>query len=106
MNKTKVLSFIGGLVFFSVAATVLIAKNAGLRKELSEQTGQIIETGKSVVGQVQVVIDRVGRITEELQTAKQNNNIEIVDNTALTEGYNALWADTERKNEQYTGKRI
>lgn len=100
--KTRILSFIGGLVFFSTVATVLIVRNEGLRKEFKAQAGKLVDTGRSVVGQMQVVVNRVGRISNELNSAKQNSNIENVENLALTEGYDALWTETELKSKEHT----
>jgi hypothetical protein len=105
-KKTQILSFVGGLVFFSVVAAVLLAKNEKLRKEIESQANSLLETSKSVIGQVQFVAEKVGKISGELKTVNANSNSEEASQKALSDGYDSLWQETEEQALEYSNNKM
>jgi hypothetical protein len=100
-KKTQILSFVGGLVFFSVVAVVLLAKNEKLRSEIEAQANSLLETSKNVIGQVQFVAEKIGRISGELKTVNADSNNVGASQGALTDGYDSLWQEAEEQAQEY-----
>ncbi len=100
-NKVKILSFIGGLAFFSIVATILITKNDRLKREVELQASSLLEASRNVVTQVQFVTEKVNRIKSEINTAKSLSNNEQDQKALLAESYDNAWNDAEIRASEF-----
>ncbi|MCL2883148.1 MAG: hypothetical protein FWF30_01585 [Coriobacteriia bacterium] len=95
-KSTQVVSFLGGLVFVGIVVGVTVALNKKLREELSSQARSLVETGKSVVEQVQFVTGRVQRVAEGLEGLKKDSAAEQASANILeAQNYSDKWAEIE-----------
>jgi hypothetical protein len=97
-KQTKVLSFVGGLVFFAIVAGVVISKDEGIRNEIQEQAKSLLKTSKKALQQLQFVVSKVGKLTGESKNAIVNNNIVDESGKPVNDGYDALWERAEQQN--------
>jgi hypothetical protein len=97
-KETKILSFVGGLVFFTVVAGVLISQDDKIREEIKEQANSLLKTSKKVLQQLQYVVTKVSKLTSDVKSDKQNSNIEDKPATSSSNEYDSLWEQAEQQN--------
>ena len=91
-KQIRVVSFVGGLVFFSIVVGVLLARNERIRSEVEEQTMSLLKTTKSAVSQIQFVVSKIGRFTNDSNNARRNSNIDDLTTTLEDKEYDELWS--------------
>jgi hypothetical protein len=103
MNKKKarVLSFIGGCVFFSVVVGVLLFKNEALRKDAEEQLRGALNVSRELVRQAQYAVGKLGSITGAPEIAKESSNIGAAEGISPQDAYDALWRSAEAGSEAH-----
>ena len=94
-KQKKVVSFIGGLVFFSVVVGVLLVKNERIRAEVEEQATSLLKTTKSAVSQIQFVIAKIEKISGGNNSAQPNSNNATQRGSQKPEQYDELWSSIE-----------
>jgi hypothetical protein len=95
MKKTDILTFVGGLVFFSVVVGVIISKNDRIRSEIEEQVEGFLGVGQTILQQLRFVVAKVERITSELKIANNNSTIVEQKTAPPPDDYDALWQAVE-----------
>ena len=91
-KKIKAASFVGGLVFFSIVVGVVLVKNERIRAEVEEQASILLKTTRSAISQIQFVVSKIGKITGESKSAKQNSNNDSALAASQGDKYDALWS--------------
>lgn len=91
-KKAKVLSFIGGLVFISVVAGVLLYKNDRIRAEFEEQVTSLLKTTGSALGQIRFFVSKVENITKDSKIDKIKDNIGDLKTYNDFSEYDAQWS--------------
>ena len=97
-KQAKTISFIGGLIFFSVVVGVLLIKNDKIRAEAESQAMSLLKTTKGAVSQIQFVVSKVGKITGENKLANQASNYSETPTIDGASGYDALWGAAKTQN--------
>jgi hypothetical protein len=100
-KRLHILSFIGGIVFLSVLTGILLNKSSVIREEVEKQVQGILSTSKDVLYQVQVVVTKVGAITEEIKGSNENGTMDSEPVAFLSDGYDELWRLVETQNKTY-----
>jgi hypothetical protein len=95
IKKTDILTFVGGLVFFSVVVGVIISKNDKIRSEIEGQAEGFLGVGRNALQQLESIITRISKITGEQKIANKNSTIENQDSSALPDDYDTLWQAVE-----------
>jgi len=90
-KQLKIVSFIGGLVFFSIVVGVVLVKNERIRAEVEEQTMNILKTTKGAIGQIQYLVSKVEKMTGENKSTKQGSSATESSIAVNEETYDALW---------------
>ena len=88
-KQIKVVSFIGGLVFFSIVVGVVLMKNERIRAEVEEQAMSLLKTTKSAIGQAQFLVSKVGMMTGEKKASQSNSD--KTEMATQKDTYEALW---------------
>jgi len=94
-KQIKVISFIGGLVFFSIVVGVVLMKNERIRAEVEEQAMSLLKTTKSAINQAQYLVSKVGVVTGEKKAAQANSNKTEAENMVEKDKYASLWESAE-----------
>jgi hypothetical protein len=102
IKKTDILTFAGGLMFFSVVVGVVVSKNDRIRNEIEEQVEGFLSVGRNVLQQLRFVVAKVSKLTGGAEIASVNNTINEQGADALSEDYDALWQAAETQNKAYT----
>ena len=101
-NKQKtIVSFVGGLVFFSAIVGVVLLKNERLRKEIEEQATILLETTRSIVSQIQIIVVKAGKIVNDNKIAKENSNNDEAPVALEADIYDAQWGIVESQNQEF-----
>lgn len=103
-KKVRILSFIGGLAFFSIIATALIVKNDKLRAELERQASTLLNTSKRLLDQAQFVVGKIEKISGETKIAKKNSNINGEKKLSSADRYDAMWELIEVQKAEHLNK--
>ena len=90
-KQIKAISFIGGLVFFSIVVGVVLMKNERIRAEVEEQAMSLLKTTKSAIGQAQFLVSKVGMMTGEKKASQANNGKTEMEAATQKDAYEALW---------------
>jgi len=90
-KQIKAVSFIGGLVFFSIVVGVVLMKNERIRAEVEEQAMSMLKTTKSAIGQAQFLVSKVGMMTGEKKASQSNSGNTETGAAAQKDTYEALW---------------
>jgi hypothetical protein len=106
IKKTEVLSFAGGLVFFSVVAGVLLSKNSRIRTEVEEQLQGFLSASRDILQQVQFIAMKMSKIAGEVKTANETNNLEEGPIALLPDSYDTLWRVVEAQNRDFAGDHL
>jgi hypothetical protein len=97
-KETKILSFVGGLIFFSVVAGILISNDDKIRAEIQEQAKGLLKTSKKALQQLQYVVSKVGKLTGDLKSEKETSNLNSPQTEPITDSYDTLWVQAEAQN--------
>jgi hypothetical protein len=97
-KKLHILSFVGGLVFLSVLAAILLSKSSEIREEVERQVQGILNTSKDILRQAQFVVVKVGEITNEIKGIDDSNITEDEPTALLSDGYDRLWQSVEAQS--------
>ena len=91
-KQARVASFIGGLVFFSAVAVVILMKNDKLRAEVEEQAAGLLKTTKSAVSQIKFVVSKIGNTAEKRNAAVNQEKSAKNKENILNNEYDEQWA--------------
>lgn len=94
-KQLKAVSFIGGLLFFSVVVGVILFKNDKIRAEVEEQAKSLLNITKGAVSQVQFVVSKINKITGGNNSAQADSNIDGQSIDRNIDKYDALWSSVE-----------
>jgi len=94
-KQIKAVSFIGGLVFFSIVVGVVLMKNERIRAEVEEQAMSLLKTTKSAIGQAQFLVSKVGMVTGERKAALAGSGKTETGQVTQRDAYEALWDAVE-----------
>jgi hypothetical protein len=101
-KKTSSLAFVGGLIFASIAAGVILTKNEGIRTELETQAKSLLNTSREFLRKLHLTDNVLGKLFSDHKTANYNSTIETSHapgpKTVLPDAYNSLWQEAERQN--------
>jgi hypothetical protein len=97
-KKLHILSFVGGLVFLSVLAAILLSKGSEIREEVESQVQGVLNTSKEILRQAQFVVVKVGEITNEIKGVDESNTTENDPTALLSDGYDSLWQSVEAQS--------
>jgi len=100
-KQIKAVSFVGGLVFFSIVVGALLIKNDRIRAEVEEQAMSLLKTTKSAVNQIQFIVSKIGKITLDKKSVKTNNNIKEPFVSDEDSEYDGLWNVAEAQNKEF-----
>ena len=103
-KKAKVLSFVGGIVFMSVIAGVLLCKNEKIRIELEEQIDSFLQSGKELAHQLEHVVGRLWKTATSHINAIEASTIKIEPSLRWTDGYNLLWVPVEARLKEHASR--
>jgi hypothetical protein len=106
MKKTKVLSFIGGCVFFSVLVGVLLTRNDKLRKEVEEQVRGVLNVSREFLQHAQTIVGGVGAMAGTPKIAKKSSNLGERPQLPAGDPYDALWRSVETQNTAHVKSRL
>jgi hypothetical protein len=109
MKKTKVLSFIGGCVFFSILVGVLLTRNDKLRKEVEEQARGVLNVSREFLRHAQTIVGGVGAMAGTPKIAKKSSNIEEDEKSpqrSPRDPYDDLWRHAETQNAAQVKSRL
>jgi hypothetical protein len=98
-KEAKVLSFVGGVIFFSVVAVVVLSKDEGLRNEVKAQTQSLLKTSKKALQQFQSAVSKVGKLTGGIKSVKKNSNLDPEGEgvSPVESSYNAQWEQVQQR---------
>jgi hypothetical protein len=106
MNKAKVLSFIGGCVFFSVLVGVLLTRNDKLRNEVEEQARGVLNVSREILQHAQTIVGNIGGIAGTPKIAKKSSNLEAESQLLASDPYDTLWRSAETQNAIHVKSRL
>jgi hypothetical protein len=106
MKKAKVLSFIGGCVFFSVLVGVLLTRNDKLRQEVEEQVRGVLGVSREILRQAQTVVGNVGAMTGASKIVKKSSNLDEDAQFLECDPYDELWRLAETQNAAQVKSRL
>jgi len=90
-KQIEVISFVGGLVFFSVVVGIVLVKNERIRTEVEEQAMSLLKTTKNALNQAQFLISKVGMVTGERKASFAGSHKTDVEAAMQGDAYEALW---------------
>jgi hypothetical protein len=105
-SQTKILSFIGGLLFASAVVGVLLVRNENIRREAEDQARGFLGVSRNILKQLQSVAGATGAM---LGTSKIANEISILDTQAEhpeSKDYEDLWQPAETQSKAYVKNRL
>jgi hypothetical protein len=105
IKKVNILSFAGGLVVFSVIVGVLVSKNDSIRNEIEDQAQGFLRVSREALQQLQFVVMKIGKISDELKTDNETNDFEEPPRALLPDSYDALWQKVEARNRAFVKTR-
>jgi hypothetical protein len=97
-KQTKVLSFISGLLFFSVVTLVLIRNDREIRDELESQAKDLLKVSKTALGQAQTLVSRVSVLMGKPEIDKESSNLRRTPTQSQPNDYDSLWEQAESQN--------
>lgn len=99
-KETRMLSFVGGLVFFSVVAVLILNKDEALCNEIQAQTKSLLTTSKKALQQFQSAVTKIGKLTEDVKSVRENSKLEgegVNSAADRADKYDSLWEQVERQ---------
>jgi len=101
-NKMKLVSFIGGLVVFSVAVGILIHNNKDKALAIKDQAKRAVNATRNTVRQAQETYkERIESLGFDI-VSKDNKKLEPTDTESDgNQAYDELWEYVESQNDIY-----
>jgi hypothetical protein len=104
-KKTSSLAFVGGLIFASVVAGVILTKNKGIRAEVEAQAKSLLNTSSEFIRKLRFTDSLFAKLTGDSKTANYNSTIGVIlpsgDTPVLSDAYDSLWQEAEQQNAEY-----
>ncbi|MDR1015062.1 MAG: hypothetical protein LBL86_08835 [Coriobacteriales bacterium] len=94
-KNAKMLSFVGGLLFFSVVAASLLRNDDILRANLTEQAQGYLRISKEILRRASLVLSKAGAGVSE--SAKGNSNFKKGSVVAPADEYDRAWGQAEEQ---------
>jgi hypothetical protein len=66
-KQTELLAFVGGLVFFTVLAGIVISRDGRIRREVENQARSLLRISRDALEQAQAVMGTVKQTTRNLK---------------------------------------
>ncbi|MDR3052290.1 MAG: hypothetical protein LBU48_00310 [Coriobacteriales bacterium] len=94
-KTTKILSFVGGLLIFSVIVGVAVNNNESIKKEVERQITGFLGTSKKLLGCYEGVTQKLSEVSRLLKNDNANHNLIEENEPALKNEadstYDRLW---------------
>ena len=94
-HQDKLLSFVGGLVFFTVVMAVVVYKDEDVRQELGTQAKSLLKTSKEALQQVRFVAGKIGKA---VRGAAKDNKAAVEGGEEKPGQYDNVWAAYQAQN--------
>jgi hypothetical protein len=72
-KRTEILAFIGGLVFFTVLAGIVVSRDNRIREELENQAQKLLRISRDAMDQAQLAVATIKDMTQGLKIDKRNS---------------------------------
>jgi hypothetical protein len=105
-TQTKILSFIGGLLFASAVVGVLLVRNESIRKEVEDQAQGFLGVSKNVLKQLQSVLGTTGAMLGTSKIANEISKSESYTNPSAFKDYEDAWQAAESQSNAYVKNRL
>ena len=98
-RQDRLLSFVGGLVFFTAVMAVVVYKDEGVRQELGAQAKSLLKTSKDAVQQLRFVVGKMGKLIRG--TAMDRTESPIEGGAENPAQYDSDWAAYQSQNPEH-----
>jgi hypothetical protein len=95
-KQEKVLSFVSGLVVFSVITAVVLYKDDRLRRDLARQARGYLDVSGEVLRHLQFLVTSIGKRVGVPKTVKESSNYEVSATASSGNSYDELWDRVQR----------
>jgi hypothetical protein len=104
-KKTEFLSFVGGLLFFSVIVGIVVVRNESIRNEIESQARGFLGISRNILQQLQSGFAKAKAIAGASKIAKQNSKLNEQEDGSSPDthkdGYDALWQSVETQHKVF-----
>lgn len=100
--ENKLLSFLGGILVFSVVLGIVVSKDERIRQEIQKQIRRFLETSKDVLVQYENLAKRINKFAGQAKNAKKSGKLEDNKNSLDGDDYEQQWAALEGEATRYT----
>jgi hypothetical protein len=105
-RQNKLLSFVGGLVFFTAIMAVVVYKDEDVRQELGTQAKGLLKTSKEAIQQVRFVAGRLGKVIRGVTRDKDGEDAAVDGKGEEPRQYDGAWAAYESQNPDHVKNRL
>jgi hypothetical protein len=103
-KRAELLSFVGGVVFFTVLVGIVVGRNDRIRNELENQAQSLLRVSRDALDQAQVIVARVKTAMRDFKIDSETSKYEGANyppettETAENDSYAVLWQTAETRN--------
>jgi hypothetical protein len=105
-TQTKILSFVGGLLFASAVVGVLLVRNENIRREAEDQARGFLGVSRNILKQLQSVVGTTGMMLGTSKIANKISKLDLQAEYSDFKEYEDLWQAAETQSNAHVKNRL
>jgi uncharacterized protein (DUF3084 family) len=105
-KQTKILSFIGGLLFAATVVGILLVRSENIREEVEDQARGFLDLSRNVLKQLQSVLGVTSTMLGTAKIANKTSKLDLYTSPPASKDYEDLWQAVETQSKAYVKNRL